>query len=94
MFAHILPNTSHVVLVQFSLLVVAFIKTEVILSFLGLGVPVDVVSWGTILAESQDELVMGKWWQLAVTGTAMAMLVTAVSLLTDGMRDALDPKLR
>jgi len=37
---------------------------------------------------------MGKWWQLAVTGTAMAMLVTAVSLLTDGMRDALDPKLR
>jgi len=94
MFAHILPNTSHVVLVQFSLLVVAFIKTEVILSFLGLGVPVDVVSWGTILAESQDELVMGKWWQLTVTGTAMAMLVTAVSLLTDGMRDALDPKLR
>jgi peptide/nickel transport system permease protein len=94
MFAHILPNTSHVVLVQFSLLVVAFIKTEVILSFLGLGVPVDVVSWGTILAESQDELVMGKWWQLTVAGAAMAMLVTAVSLLTDGMRDALDPKLR
>jgi peptide/nickel transport system permease protein len=94
MFAHILPNTSHVVLVQFSLLVVAFIKTEVILSFLGLGVPVEVVSWGTILAESQDELVMGKWWQLTVAGAAMAVLVTAVSLLTDGMRDALDPKLR
>lgn len=94
MFAHILPNTSHVVLVQFSLLVVAFIKTEVILSFLGLGVPVDVVSWGTILAESQNELVMGKWWQLTVAGAAMATLVTAVSLLTDGMRDALDPRLR
>jgi oligopeptide transport system permease protein len=94
MFAHILPNTSHVVLVQFSLLVVAFIKTEVILSFLGLGVPVGVVSWGTILAESQNELVMGKWWQLAVVGAAMAMLVTALSLLTDSMRDALDPKLR
>ncbi len=94
MFAHILPNTSHVVLVQFSLLVVAFIKTEVILSFLGLGVPVDVVSWGTILAEAQNELVMGKWWQLTVAGAAMALLVTAVSLLTDSMRDALDPKLR
>jgi oligopeptide transport system permease protein len=94
MFAHILPNTSHVVLVQFSLLVFAFIKTEVILSFLGLGVPVDVVSWGTILAESQNELVMGKWWQLTVAGAAMAMLVTAVSMLTDSMRDALDPKLR
>jgi peptide/nickel transport system permease protein len=94
MFAHILPNTSHVVLVQFSLLVVAFIKTEVILSFLGLGVPVNVVSWGTILAEAQNELVMGKWWQLTVAGAAMAVLVTAVSLLTDAMRDALDPKLR
>lgn len=94
MFAHILPNTSHVVLVQFSLLVVAFIKTEVILSFLGLGVPVGVVSWGTMLAESQNELVMGKWWQLAVVGAAMAALVTALSLLTDSMRDALDPKLR
>ena len=94
MFGHILPNTSHVVLVQFSLLVVGFIKTEVILSFLGLGVPVDVVSWGTILAEAQNELVIGKWWQLAVAGAAMAILVTAVSLLTDAMRDALDPKLR
>jgi len=94
MFGHILPNTSHVVLVQFSLLVVAFIKTEVILSFLGLGVPVEVVSWGTMLAEAQNELVMGKWWQLAVAGTAMAILVTAISLLTDAMRDALDPKLR
>jgi len=94
MFGHILPNTSHVVLVQFSLLVVAFIKTEVILSFLGLGVPVDVVSWGTMLAEAQNELVMGKWWQLAVAGAAMAVLVTAISLLTDAMRDALDPKLR
>lgn len=94
MFGHILPNTSHVVLVQFSLLVVAFIKTEVILSFLGLGVPVEVVSWGTMLAEAQNELVMGKWWQLAVAGAAMAVLVTAISLLTDAMRDALDPKLR
>jgi len=94
MFGHILPNTSHIVLVQFSLLVVGFIKTEVILSFLGLGVPVDVVSWGTILSEAQNELVMGKWWQLTVAGAAMAILVTAVSLLTDSMRDALDPKLR
>lgn len=93
-FGHILPNTSHVVLVQFSLLVVAFIKTEVILSFLGLGVPVEVVSWGTMLAEAQNELVMGKWWQLTVAGAAMAILVTAISLLTDAMRDALDPKLR
>jgi oligopeptide transport system permease protein len=93
MFRHILPNISHVVLVQFSQNVVAFIKAEVILSFLGLGVPVDMVSWGTILAETQEELVIGKWWQLVAAGASMAILVTAISLLTDAMRDALDPKL-
>jgi oligopeptide transport system permease protein len=94
MFVHILPNTSHVVLVQFSQHVVSFIKAEVILSFLGLGVPVSMVSWGTMLAEAQEELVIGKWWQLAAAGLSMAVLVTAISLLTDAMRDALDPKLR
>jgi peptide/nickel transport system permease protein len=94
MFVHILPNISHVVLVQLSLLVVAFIKTEVILSFLGLGVPVDMVSWGTMLSESQTELVLGKWWQLAAATVFMALFVTAFSLFTDALRDALDPKLR
>jgi peptide/nickel transport system permease protein len=94
MFVHILPNVSHVVLVQLSILTVAFIKSEVILSFLGFGVPVDVVSWGSMLNEAQNELILGKWWQLAAAGTAMALLVTAFSLFTDALRDALDPKLR
>ena len=65
MFRHILPNISHVVLVRMGLMVVAFIKAEVILSYLGLGVRVDQVSWGTMLAESQAELLLGHWWQLA-----------------------------
>ena len=94
MFVHILPNVSHVVLVQLSILTVAFIKSEVILSFLGFGVPVDVVSWGSMLNEAQNELILGKWWQLAAAGTAMALLVTAFSLFTDALRDALDPKLK
>jgi peptide/nickel transport system permease protein len=94
MFVHILPNVSHVVLVQLSQHVVGFIKAEVILSFLGLGVPVDMVSWGTMLAEAQNELVIGKWWQLFAAGASMAILVTAFSLLTDSLRDALDPKLK
>jgi peptide/nickel transport system permease protein len=94
MFVHIFPNVSHVVLVQLSILVVAFIKSEVILSFLGFGVPVDVVSWGSMLNEAQNELILGKWWQLVAAGTAMAILVTAFSLLTDALRDALDPKLK
>jgi peptide/nickel transport system permease protein len=94
MFVHILPNVSHVILIQLSLLVVAFIKVEVILSFLGLGVPIDMVSWGTMLAEAQTELVIGKWWQLAAATVFMALFLTAFSMLTDSLRDALDPKLR
>ena len=94
MFMHIFPNVSHVVLVQLSILVVAFIKSEVILSFLGFGVPVDVVSWGSMLNEAQNELILGKWWQLVAATIAMATLVTAFSLFTDALRDALDPKLK
>ncbi|HSN20774.1 MAG TPA: ABC transporter permease [Usitatibacter sp.] len=94
MFHHILPNVSHVALVQLSQYTVGFIKAEVILSFLGFGVPVDMVSWGTMLAEAQNELVIGKWWQLVAAGASMAVLVTAFSLLTDSLRDALDPKLK
>ena len=94
MFRHILPNVSHVVLVQLSIHVVGFIKSEVILSYLGLGVGVDQVSWGTMLAEAQSELILGYWWQLVAATTFMAVFVTAFSLVTDAMRDALDPKLR
>jgi ABC-type dipeptide/oligopeptide/nickel transport system permease subunit len=94
MFSHIFPNVSHVALVQLSILVVGFIKAEVILSFLGFGVPVGVVSWGSMLNEAQNELILGKWWQLTAAASAMALLVTAFSLFADGLRDALDPKLK
>jgi len=91
---HIFPNVSHVALVQLAILAVGFIKAEVILSFLGFGVPVGDVSWGSMLNEAQQELLLGKWWQLAAASGAMLLLVTALSLLTDAMRDALDPKAR
>jgi peptide/nickel transport system permease protein len=94
MFSHIFPNVSHVALVQLSILVVGFIKAEVILSFLGFGVPVGVVSWGSMLNEAQNELILGKWWQLSAAALAMALLVTAFSLFTDALRDALDPKIK
>lgn len=94
MFVHIFPNVSHIALVQMSILVVAFIKSEVILSFLGFGVPVGVVSWGSMLNEAQSELILGKWWQLVAASVAMAILVTAFSMFTDALRDALDPKLK
>ena len=94
MFAHILPNVTHVVLVQLSLHVVLFIKSEVILSFLGFGVGVDTVSWGSMLAEAPSELILGMWWQISAATIAMALAVTAFSLFTDAVRDALDPRLQ
>ncbi|MFM2185710.1 MAG: hypothetical protein RIR43_282 [Pseudomonadota bacterium] len=94
MFKHILPNISHVILVRMGLLVVGFIKSEVILSYLGLGVGIDDVSWGTMLSEAQAELILGYWWQLAAATAFMCVFVTAFSLMADAARDALDPKLR
>ncbi|MBM3389301.1 MAG: ABC transporter permease [Betaproteobacteria bacterium] len=94
MFKHILPNISHVILVRMGLLVVGFIKSEVILSYLGLGVGIDDVSWGTMLSEAQAELILGYWWQLVSATAFMCVFVTAFSLMADAARDALDPKLR
>ncbi len=94
MFVHIFPNVSHISLVQLSVHTVGFIKSEVILSFLGFGVPVDKVSWGSMLGEAQNELILGYWWQLAAATAAMALLVTAFSMFTDALRDALDPKIK
>ena len=94
MFAHILPNVSHIVLVQLSLHVVLFMKSEVILSFLGFGVGVETVSWGSMLAEAPSELILGMWWQITAATAAMALAVTAFSLFTDAVRDALDPRLQ
>ena len=93
-FGQISIGIGKIVLVNLSLYVVAFIKAEVILSFLGLSVPIDMVSWGTMLSDAQTELVLGFWWQLAAATLFMAVFVTAFALLTDALRDAMDPKLR
>lgn len=92
MFRHILPNVSHLILIQLSQLVVEFIKAEVILSFLGFGVPTELVSWGIQINEVLTELVLGKWWQLTAAALAMSVFVVAFGLFTDVLRDALDPK--
>ncbi|WP_432452644.1 MULTISPECIES: ABC transporter permease [unclassified Agarivorans] len=94
MFLHILPNVSHLLLVQFSILTVGMIKSEVVLSFLGFGVDITQTSWGAMLAEVPAELIQGYWWQMITVTVFMSILVTAFSLLTDSLRDALDPKVK
>ena len=94
MFAHILPNVSHVVLVQLSLHVVLFIKSEVILSFLGFGVGVDTVSWGSMLAEAPERADPRHVVAARRRDRGHGAAVTAFSLFTDALRDALDPRLQ
>ena len=90
-FKHILPNVFHLVVIDFSLRFIYAIKSEAILSYLGLGVQGQ-PSWGVMIADSKNELLNGYWWQLAAATIAMFFLVLALNLLADHFRDILDPK--
>ncbi len=93
LFRHIIPNVLHIVIINFSLQFQIAIKSEVILSYLGLGVQ-GRPSWGTMIDDAKLELVRGNWWQLAAATFAMFFIVLAFNLLGDALRDALDPKLK
>ncbi len=93
LFLHILPNVNHIIIINTSLQFQTAIKTEVILSFLGLGVQ-DKPSWGTMIDDSKLELARDVWWQLAGATMAMFFIVLAFNILGDALRDALDPKLK
>lgn len=92
-FIHILPNVSHLIIINFSFLFIGAIKVEVILSYLGLGVQ-GIPSWGTMIDEAKLELARGVWWQLGSATVAMLFVVLALNILGDALRDALDPKLK
>lgn len=93
LFLHILPNVTHLVIINTSLQFQTAIKSEVILSYLGLGVQGE-PSWGTMIDDAKLELARGVWWQLAAATLAMFFIVLAFNLLGDALRDALDPKLK
>lgn len=90
---HILPNISHLLIINFTQTFDSAVKAEVVLSFLGLGV-VGRPSWGTMIDDSKLELARGVWWQLAAATLAMFVIVLAFNILGDALRDALDPKLK
>lgn len=92
-FLHILPNVFHLVIINTSFIFVAAIKTEVILSYLGLGVQ-GVPSWGTMIDEAKLELARDVWWQLTAASAAMLVVVLALNIVGDALRDCLDPKLK
>jgi len=90
---HILPNVMHIVIIQFSAIFQSAIKSEVILSYLGLGIQ-NSPSWGVMINDAKVELMQGVWWQLVFSTMAMFVIVLAFNMLSDALRDALDPKLR
>jgi peptide/nickel transport system permease protein len=93
LFRHILPNVSHLIIIDFSLGLGAFVQAEVILSFLGLGVT-DQPSWGRMIDDAKLELLKGVWWQMAAATAAIFVFSLAVNVVGDALRDALDPRLR
>jgi peptide/nickel transport system permease protein len=93
-FVHILPNVMHIIIISFSLRFVTAIKSEVVLTYLGLGAPTGSASWGLMIDEAKGELNQGIWWGLTGATIAMFLIVLAFSLFSDALRDAFDPKLK
>ncbi len=94
MLRHVLPNVTGPVLVIATLSLALAILTEATLSFLGVGVPVTSPSLGTLIRIGQQYLFSGEWWMTIFPSLALVILVLAVNLLGDWLRDALNPKLR
>jgi peptide/nickel transport system permease protein len=94
MFRCILPNILAPLIVIASFNVASVILSEASLSFLGLGVPPTVPTWGGMLAESRDQLLGGSWWLAVFPGVCIMLTVLSLNILGDWLRDFLDPRLR
>ena len=91
---HLLPNVLGPVLVLGTINIATAIITEATLSFLGVGMPPTQPSLGTLINVGQEFLLSGEWWITIFPGVALVIMVLAINLLGDWMRDALNPKLR
>lgn len=94
LWRHILPNVMGPVLVIATIHLAIAVITEATLSFLGVGVPPTTPSLGTLIRIGNDYLFSGEWWITIFPGIALVLLVLAINLLGDWLRDALNPKLR
>lgn len=93
-FRTILPNIVAPLTVIASFNVASVILSEASLSFLGLGVPPSVPTWGAMLADSRDQLMANKWWLAFYPGMAIVFTVLSFNILGDWLRDFLDPRLK
>ncbi|MDQ3052136.1 MAG: ABC transporter permease [Bacteroidota bacterium] len=91
-FLHALPNAIAPALITISFGIAGAILMESALSFLGIGVPPDIATWGSLLAAGKENF--SAWWLVVFPGVAIFLTVTAFNLVGEGLRDAFDPKLR
>ena len=94
MFGSILPNIFAPLIIIASFNVASVILAEASLSFLGLGVPPQIPTWGAMLAESRDHIFARRWWLPFFPGMAILLTVLAFNIVGDWLRDYLDPRLK
>jgi len=94
LFRHVMPNSLAPLLVQATLSMATAIISVAALGFLGLGARPPRPEWGTMLAGARDYVAQGKWWYPTFPGIAIILTVIGFNLLGDGLRDALDPRLK
>jgi len=96
LWRHIVPNLFHIVIITFTLGFSQTVLSEAVLSYIGIGVETTTISWGTMIAEARMEVSRepSVWWHLASGAGALFLLVLALNVLGDALRDALDPRLR
>jgi ABC-type dipeptide/oligopeptide/nickel transport system permease subunit len=93
-FLHITPNVLHIIIISFSLRFVTAIKSEVVLTYLGLGAQTGSASWGLMIQDNQGVFMQGYWGGLVGVTVAMFFICLAFSMFSDALRDAFDPKIR
>ena len=91
-YKHILPNALGPIMVNVTLTTAMFILAEAGLSFLGLGVPLNIPTWGNILNVAQDlRILQSSWWMWLPVGSVISLFVLSVNFIGDGLRDSTDP---
>lgn len=91
LFRHVVPNTIHIMFINLSLLFIGAIKSEVVLSFLGLGVKGQ-PSWGVMINQAKDDISVLFFWEVVSASVLMFGLVLAFNIVSDALQDAFDPK--
>jgi len=96
LWQHLLPNLNGIIVVYLTLTIPAIMLDESFMSFLGVGVPAPLASWGTLVADAASLInpIQLYWWMLIFPGGFMTLTLLALNFLGDGLRDALDPRVR